>query len=95
MLERPAARLVPEEALARAISTALHAVLVAAGGDAVGAPEALVGLRRRIRPRLRLSRQSDGDANSDKNQRASWHRVHLPGRPSAEPMLAHRVSGVE
>ena len=92
--QRPAARLVPEEALASDLH-AVHAVLVAAGGDAVGAPEALIGLRRRIRPGLRLSRQSKGDANSDKNQRASWHRVHLPGRPSAERMLAHRVSGVE
>src|SRR4051794_40598625 len=87
--QRPAARLVPEEALAGDLH-AVHAVLVAAGGDAVGAPEALVGLRRRIRPRLRLSRQSDDDAKSDKNQRASLHRVHLPGRPSAEPMLAQK-----
>src|SRR5215203_3879765 len=74
--QRPAPRLVPEEALAGDLH-AVHAVLVAACGDAVGAPEALIGLRRRFRPRLRLRRQSEGDGNSDKNQRASWHREEI------------------
>src|SRR5215207_811490 len=68
--QRPAPRLVPEEALSSDLHT-VHAVLVATCGDAVGAPEALIGLRRRIRPRPRLSRQTEGDANSDNNQRAS------------------------